>query len=397
MQASKNGGFWSFFRLSWGIGVRSFGGPAAQIELMHRVFVRDREFLTDQAFQKLLGLCTLLPGPEAQQLAASIGYKLHGTKGAITAGTLFVVPGALVMGAWSALYVLAPGHPLTVLLLEFLRPAALGLILAAVVRLALRTLKSTVAWAIAGGAGLALWGLQLPFPLILAISAAIMAFRNGETHPEDVQMEKVPTTLLRTLTKAVAGLLVWATPLAVLGLWLGWRHPLAQLGVFLSKTALSTFGGAYAVLPYVATSAVQDHAWISHPQMLDGLALGETTPGPLLLVLQFYGFMTGWNTPAPLSAPLAGLLGSGVALWTTFFPAVLWVLLTAPYAERLTRHPRLARALTGVGLAVVGALAFLGITLIRSTLWTPNFDIQAAFLTLLVLAWRWPRKKGASK
>ncbi len=387
--------FVEFVRLSWGIGWGSFGGPAAQINLLHRIFVKERALLTEEAFQKALGLCTLLPGPEAQQLAATLGFKLHGIRGAVTGGFLFVLPGALVMACWSALYVIAPGHPVAAVILQILRPAALGLILSSVAGLALRVLKTPSAWGIALGSGLALWLLNAPFPLLIACSALLSACLGTKTPPPLSPRDGIPS-VLETLAKAAVGLLLWFGPLLALGFALGWNSPLWLLGLFLSKTALSTFGGAYAVLPYVALSAVQEHAWITHAQMLDGLALGETTPGPLLLVLQFYGFLTGWNAPGALSAPFAALLGSVVALWATFFPAVLWVLLAMPYTERLSQFPRINQALLGVSLAVVGSLAFLGITLMRTTLWSPDFNGTAALITLGVLLWRWPRQKPAA-
>ncbi len=385
--------FPEFLRLCWKIGWHSLGGPAAQIELLHQEFATKRTLVSESEFQHALGFCTLIPGPEAQQLATYIGFILHGTRGALTAGGLFILPGALCMALWCLLYVSSSDYDLTQWILAVFRPAALGLILAAVFRMASRLPRtpSSLLGVLLAGSALAMH--LLPFPAIVLLAAIYGSLQTPPAQSPTVAPQKTPP-LTSTLRIGSVGLLLWIVPIAIYVFLLGYAHPLAQLGLLLAKNSLTTFGGAYATLPYVATAAVESHGWFSHQAMLDGLALGETTPGPLLLVLQFYGFLTGWNAPTPATPLLAGVLGMLIALWTTFIPSFIWVLTGAPWATVLLRLPRLRSALAMITVALVGSLIHLGWTLTRLTLWIPaHIPWFSIALTLGVLVWRlWPKR-----
>ena len=345
------------------IGCLSFGGPAGQIALLHREVVEERRWISDARFLHALNFCTLLPGPEAQQLATYLGWLMHGVRGGLAAGLLFILPGALVMLALSAIYVAFGEVPLVAALFFGLKCAVLVLVVEALLRVARRALKGTIPWLLAGAAFAALFLFALPFPLVVlgaALAGLLMpqAFAGGGHG----RVQDGPPALLDALIAAEPGRIArmgaaarWAG-LAALALWF-WPVALlmqagglfGDLAWFFSKMAVVTFGGAYAVLAYVAQEAVEGYRWLTAGQMLAGLGLAETTPGPLILVLQFVGYLAG------------GTAGALLVLWVTFAPCFAWIFLGAPYVERLHDVERLKGALAGVTAAVVGVIANLAL------------------------------------
>ena len=353
------------------IGCLSFGGPAGQIALMHREVVDERRWVSDARFLHALNFCMLLPGPEATQLATYLGWLLHGVKGGIAAGALFVLPGALVMLALSALYVAFGEVPLIAALFFGLKCAVLVLVIEALLRVARRALHGAVPWILAVAAFLALFALGVPFPAVVLGAALIgcampQAFAAGGHGAAgagppsllDEVLAREPDRIAR-LTGAArrAGLIalalwIWPTALLMAG-----GGVFADIALFFSKMAVVTFGGAYAVLAYVAQEAVEHYRWLTAGQMLEGLGLAETTPGPLILVLQFVGYLAGHAH----GGVWGGVAGSALTLWVTFAPCFAWIFLGAPYVERLHDAPRLKGALAGVTAAVVGVIANLAL------------------------------------
>lgn len=345
------------------IGLLSFGGPAGQIALMHRELVEQRGWIDEARFLHALNFCMLLPGPEAMQLATYIGWMRGGWRGGLIAGGLFVLPGIVAIMALSWVYVLAGDVGWIAGLFFGLKAAVIAIVAQALVRIAKKALKGRLALAIAAGAFVALFAFGVPFPVVVLAAAALGGLvTRGEEGPVAA---KAPPTL----RVALVWLALWLVPVAVLVLSLGQEHVLARVAVFFSQMAVLTFGGAYAVLAWVAQSAVQDFGWLSAAQMLDGLAMAETTPGPLIMTLQFVGFMAGFANPGELPPLLMATLAGLLTTWVTFAPCFLWIFALAPQAERLRANPRLAGALAAVTAAVVGVIANLG-------LW---FAIQALF------------------
>jgi chromate transporter len=353
------------------IGCLSFGGPAGQIALMHREVVDERRWVSDARFLHALNFCTLLPGPEAQQLATYLGWLMHGVKGGLAAGLLFIIPGAIVMLALSMLYVAYGEVPAIAALFFGLKCAVLVLVVEALLRVAKRALKGAVPWAVAGAAFLALFALQLPFPLVV-LAAGLVGYlmpaafaggghgkaKDGPPALLDARLAADPDYVARRAGPA------WRAGLVALALWLvPVGALLVQGGVFrdiawfFSKMAVVTFGGAYAVLAYVAQEAVEGYHWLTAGQMLAGLGLAETTPGPLILVLQFVGYLAGHGA----AGVAGGIAGAALTLWVTFLPCFAWIFLGAPYVERLHDAPRLKAALAGVTAAVVGVIANLAL------------------------------------
>ena len=337
------------------IGLLSFGGPAGQIALMHREIVEERGWLSEKDYLSALNFCMLLPGPEAMQLATYSGWKLHGIKGGLAAGLLFVLPGALIVLALTMLYAHFGNLPLAEAIFYGIKAAVLAIVIEALLRVARRALQTRADWIIAALAFLALYVLGLPFPLVIIAAAAFGFFRGSgvaEVHTGDL-----PTW--RALAGTVSiWLAVWLMPLAALALLLGPGHVLTQVGVFFSKLAVVTFGGAYAVLSYMAQAAVEQKQWLSARNMIDGLALAETTPGPLILVTEFVGYFAGYNL---LGSIWGGLAGAAVTLWMTFAPCFLWIFAGAPYIEAIGRRPRLSGALSAITAAVVGVILNLSV------------------------------------
>lgn len=337
------------------IGCLSFGGPAGQIALMHREIVEERQWLTEQQYLSALNFCMLLPGPEAMQLATYAGWKLHGTRGGLVAGLLFVLPGAFVILALSMLYGAFGNLPWIAALFYGVKAAVLAIVIEALLRVARRALKSNVDWLIAALAFLALYCFDLPFPLIIA-AAALAGVLRGSNEAAAATTTR-PTFAALSSTVAVWAA-IWLVPLALLALLLGPDHVLTQIGVFFSKLAVVTFGGAYAVLSYMAQAAVEDKAWLTAPEMIDGLALAETTPGPLILVTQFVGYLAALRQ---MGGVWGGITGAIVTLWMTFAPCFLWIFAGAPYIEHIGRSPRLSGALAAITAAVVGVILNLSL------------------------------------
>jgi len=338
------------------IGLLSFGGPAGQIALMHRELVEERSWLSERQFLNALNFCMLLPGPEAMQLATYAGWKMHGERGGLIAGLLFVIPGAIVIFVLSALYALFGQVPLVEALFLGIKAAVLAIVIEALLKVSKRAAKTSNFIPIAITAFIALFFFAVPFPLIIAAAAIIGMIQNSNASIQTI--EKTPDiTFGQTLTTITKWLVIWLLPLAVLVAFLNFDHVMVTLGLFFSKLAVVTFGGAYAVLAYMGQQAVETYGWLSAAEMIDGLGLAETTPGPLILVTQFVGFKAGFD-----HAGLAGALAASlVVLWVTFTPCFLWIFAGAPYIEKLGSMPRISSALAAITAAVVGVIANLSL------------------------------------
>ena len=333
------------------IGLLSFGGPAAQIALMHRTLVDDRKWLTEKDYLGALSFCMLLPGPEAMQLATWAGWRLRGTLGGLIAGMLFVLPGAAVVLALSLVYVSFGTVPLVKALFLGVQAAVAVIVLDALLRMSRHALKSRASSIMAVLAFLGLFVLNIPFPVIV-LGAGFYGYVTTKPTHTDLPPAPAATHTLRTI--ALWGTL-WLAPLAAL--WLLDGGLLAEIALFFSKLAVVTFGGAYAVLAWMTQAVVQDKGWLTLRQMMDGLGLAETTPGPLILVTEFVGFVAAWRK----GGIGAGLLGAGVTLWMTFAPCFLWIFAGAPWIARITAAPRLSGALSAIMAAVVGVIANLSL------------------------------------
>ena len=346
------------------IGLLSFGGPTAQIALMHRIIVDERKWLSETQFLHALSFCMFLPGPEAMQLATYSGWRLHGFRGGLAAGLLFVLPGACLVLVLSMIYAAFGQVPLVSALFLGVKAAVLVIVVEALLRIARRALKQPIHWIIAGASFVAIFFLNLPFPLVILLAAVAGGLLANPGRPESggAVGDASPSghSWRATLLTIVVWLAVWLIPLVGLMLMLGPDHVLVQLGLFFSKLAVVTFGGAYAVLAYMAQEVVQSYGWLSAGEMLDGLGLAETTNGPLILVTEFVGYLAAYRNAGVLPV-LGGLAGAAVTLWVTFAPCFLWIFAGAPYIERLQNAPRLANALAGVTAAVVGVILNLAI------------------------------------
>ena len=356
------------------IGLLSFGGPAGQIALMHRMLVDEKKWLSESQFLHALNFCMLLPGPEAQQLATYSGWLLHGVKGGLAAGLMFILPGIAVMMALAMLYAAYADLALVEALFFGIKTAVFAIVIEALVRIAKRAMKQGVLYAVAGAAFVAIFLFDVPFPLVIA-GAAIFGFiavRSGlisTASPEgDVRVNGAagePATrtgmALRSVRTMVIGGTLWLGPVAALIFLLGGSHVFSQQAVFFSQMAVVTFGGAYAVLAYVAQEAVQNYGWLNAGEMLDGLGLAETTPGPLILVLQFVGYLGAFRAETGIDPVIAGIAGALVTVWVTFVPCFLWIFLGAPYIERLRRVESLNGIFAAITAAVVGVILNLAI------------------------------------
>jgi len=363
--------------LSTKVGFISFGGPAAQIAILQEEMVERRGWIDQPAFLRALNFCMLLPGPEAQQLATWLGYRLHGVKGAVAAGGLFILPGALVMFALAWLAAAQGEWPPLQAVFAGLLPIVVALVLHAVWRIGRRSLKAPAAWILALAAFAAVI-LKVSFPLIViaALAAGVVLDRFGieagaaghHTPAEGETVAKTPlkALALRIVTHTAAFAIIGALPLLLIFAFAG-TDPFAAVAAFFTKAAFVTFGGAYAVLPYIAQAAVEEHQWLTSEAMIHGLALAETTPGPLILVTEYVGFFAGWNGAAQAGlSPLASAsLAAVITVWCTFLPSFYFVMALAPLIESLTRDRRAAAALAGVTSAVVGVIASLAVTVGR--------------------------------
>lgn len=359
------------------LGLIGFGGPAGQIALMHRIVVREKRWIDEPRFLHALNYCMLLPGPEAQQLAVYLGWLLHRSRGGLCAGILFVLPGALVMLGLSILYVRYATLPLLEGLFWGLKAAVLAVVVDAVVRISRRSLHGRVLPAISAGAFAGLFLFGVPFPLIILGAAAIgflgawlrpalFAARHRDRAATEgpaavAALATTPPSARRWLSTLAIGMSVWLAPVLVAALLLRGSTTFTDIGLFFSKMAVVTFGGAYAVLSYVAQQAVDHYGWLSPGEMLTGLGLAETTPGPLILVVQFVAFLGAYRHPGTLDPMIAGMLGGLLATWVTFAPCFLWIFLGAPFIERLLHRQRLNAALAAISAAVVGVIANLAV------------------------------------
>jgi chromate transporter len=387
--------FWVWLRVA----ALSFGGPAGQIAVMHRILVEEKRWVSDQRFLHALNYCMLLPGPEAQQLATYIGWLMHRTLGGIIAGGLFVVPGIIAIMTLSYVYAGWGNVPIIVALFFGLKAAVLAIVVEALVRIGKRALKNQVMIALAAIAFVGIFFFNVPFPIIvfgaaiIGFVAASMGFAGFEANSghgaakdkpalvDDMLGEGIPEharpTLARALTVSAIWLALWLVPVIALLTTLGSASVFSQIAVFFSKMAVVTFGGAYAVLAYVAQQAVEHYGWLKPGEMLDGLGMAETTPGPLIMVLQFVGFMAAYREPGSLSPMLAGTFGGLLATWVTFTPCFLWIFLGAPFVEKLRGNKLLNAALSAITAAVVGVILNLAIWFAIHTVFRETVPIHA--------------------
>ena len=369
--------FWVWFRVA----ALSFGGPAGQIAVMHRIVVEEKRWVSESRFLHALNYCMLLPGPEAQQLATYIGWLMHRTRGGLMAGGLFVLPGVVALMSLSIVYA-RWGHVGVVAAAFFgLKAAVLAIVVEAVIRMGRRSLKSRPMQALSVTTFVAIFFFAVPFPIIIVAAgligylgarAGMPAFLGGNAHGKAEEPD-LPSLLGeatpdhahpsagRALRVAAVWLTLWLLPVVALAALAGTGNVFTAIAVFFSKMSLVTFGGAYAVLAYVAQQAVSSYHWVSPGEMLDGLGMAETTPGPLIMVLQFVGFMAAYRAPCPMSPLVAGALGGLLATWVTFAPCFLWIFLGGPYIERLRGNKPLSGALSAITAAVVGVILNLAI------------------------------------
>jgi chromate transporter len=359
------------------VALLSFGGPAGQIAVMHRILVDERKWISEARFLHALNFCMLLPGPEAQQLATYIGWLMHGTRGGLVAGLLFILPGIVAIMALSWLYAAFGNTGLVVALFFGIKAAVLAIVVEAVIRIARRALKSRTLVVLAALAFLGIFAFAVPFPVIV-LGAGLIGFlaakvgwigsNGGHGAPAaeksllgDTVPDHATRANARPLRVAAVWLALWLVPVGLLWTIFGEGNVFADIAVFFSKMAVVTFGGAYAVLAYVAQQAVENFGWLSPGEMLDGLGMAETTPGPLIMVLQFVGFMAAFRDPGTIPPMLAGTLGGLLATYVTFTPCFLWIFLGAPFVETLRGNQALAAALSAITAAVVGVILNLAV------------------------------------
>ena len=392
------------------LGFVSFGGPAGQISMMHQELVERRRWISERRFLHALNYCMLLPGPEAQQLATYIGWLMHKTRGGIVAGALFVLPSLFILIALSWIYIAFGEMSLVAGLFYGIKPAVTAIVLQAAHRIGSRALKNNGMWAIAGASFVAIFALNLPFPAIVA-GAALVGYIGGRVAPDTFNVggghgqsdkffgpalidDDTPTPeharfrWSRLLKVVIVGGLLWFIPMGLLTATYGWDHALTQMGWFFTKAALVTFGGAYAVLPYVYQGAVVHYGWLTPTQMIDGLALGETTPGPLIMVVAFVGFVGGYVKAlfGPDALFLAGAVAATLVTWFTFLPSFLFILAGAPLVESTRDDLKFTAPLTAITAAVVGVILNLALFFGYHVLWPKGFagtfDVVSALIAL---------------
>ena len=385
--------FWYWLKL----GFISFGGPAGQIAIMHQDLVENKRWISEKRFLHALNYCMLLPGPEAQQLAIYIGWLLHKTRGGLIAGLLFVLPSLIILIALSYIYMRFGHLPVVAGVLHGIKPAVVAIVLFAAYRIGVRTLKNKALWAISIASFIAIAVFKLPFPLII-LSAALLGFLGHQFAPQlltggvghkateksygkAVIDDETPTPphaqfkLSQLLTVLAIGIAIWLTVVAMLTAMVGWQALYTQMAWFFTKAALLTFGGAYAVLPYVYQGAVVHYAWLTPTQMMDGLALGETTPGPLIMVVAFVGFVGAWTHAAN------PVLAACIVTFFTFLPSFIFILMGAPFIESTKNNLKLNAPLTTITAAVVGVIASLGLFFALDVFW-PNANVSLAQLDI---------------
>ena len=397
-------GFWQAFAFWLKLGFISFGGPAGQIAIMHTELVERRRWISEKRFLHALNYCMVLPGPEAQQLATYIGWLMHRRWGGIVAGALFVLPSLFILIALSWVYIAFGQLPLVAGLFYGIKPAVAAIVVQAAHRIGTRALKDPLLWAIAAASFVAMFVGQLPFPAIV-LAAAVVGYVGGRVAPERFRVggghgrasasfgpalidDDTPTPAHARFSWGglalvmVVGVALWAVPMGLLTAAFGWAAPLTQMAWFFTKAALLTFGGAYAVLPYVYQGAVVQQGWLSAPQMIDGLALGETTPGPLIMVVAFVGFVGAYQSPVmqaalglggPAGAFVAGAVAAAAVTWFTFLPSFVFILAGGPLVESTHNTLQLTAPLTAITAAVVGVILNLALFFGYHVLWPSGF------------------------
>ena len=412
---TRHPSFSEAFRFWVKLGFISFGGPTGQIAIMQTELVEQKRWISQARFLHALNYCMLLPGPEAQQLATYIGWLLHKTWGGMVAGAFFVIPSIFILWGLSFVYAAYGNLPWIAAIFYGLKPAVMAIVGVAVIRIGRKALQNEVMWSIAALAFVAIFVFKVPFPLII-LGAGLVGFLGGffwkskfnvvsghakeasNTSVLDDETESPPHTqpsLSRGIKVTLVWLTLWLAPVIAIGLWLGWNHTLFKEGVFFSKAAVVTFGGAYAVLPYVTQQALFHYGWLKPGQMMDGLGLAETTPGPLIMVLQFVGFMGGWQHPQGLPPLLAATIGALLTTWTTFTPCFLWIFLGGPYIEKLRGNLKLTTALSAITAAVVGVVLNLAVWFALNVLFPHHGGLDWFALGLAVVAfagmlkWKW--------
>lgn len=393
--------FWQAFKFWLKMGFVSFGGPAGQIAILHEELVERKKWVSEERFLHALNYCMLLPGPEAQQLCIYIGWLLHKTWGGIVAGSLFVLPSLFLLTFLSWLYVNFGKIFAVNALMYGLKCSVLALVLAALLRIGQKALKNKVMFGLALFAFIGIYFLQLPFPLIV-LGAGLLGYFGGKFWPDFFYVinshgkaedslqsgshHHTHTSFARTAKILLLGMILWLLPLFVFNFYRGSQDIFTQQAWFFSKAALVTFGGAYAVLPYIAQAGVQTYGCLSASQMMDGLGLAETTPGPLIMVVTFIGYVGAYQHSGLFSPPLAGIMGGLIATYFTFMPCFLWIFLGAPYIEKMRKNIQLSAALSAITAAVVGVILNLSVFFGKNILWEAkgHFDFFAAFLAFLV-------------
>lgn len=388
------------------VAIHSFGGPAGQIAVMHKILVEEKKWISENRFLHAMNYCMLLPGPEAQQLATYIGWLLHKTKGGLVAGILFILPGFISILILSILYAAYRDVGIVESIFFGIKPAVLAIVIGAVIKIGTRALKNEVMLLIAALAFIAIFFFEVDFPYIV-ITAGLIGFIGGKLWEEkfyvikghndksnqednyviDSHIEPVKPSLKKTVKTVLLFMALWAIPLMVIGLWVGVESIFFTEGIFFSKTAVVTFGGAYAVLAYIAQKAVEDYGWLQSGEMLDGLGMAETTPGPLIQVVQFVGFMGAYRLSGTMDPLLAGILASLLVTWTTFVPCFLFIFTGAPYIEYLQGNKNLTTALSGITAAVVGVVLNLGAWFAIHTLFGNVNESHSFGIKLMIPEW----------
>jgi chromate transporter len=405
--ASHGISFGEAFRVWLRIALLSFGGPAGQIAVMHRILVEEKNWISESRFLHALNYCMLLPGPEAQQLATYVGWLLHRTAGGIMAGGLFILPGIICIMGLSYVYAAFGNVGVIEALFFGLKAAVLAIVIQAVVRVGKRALRNRIMIGLAATAFIAIFFFNVPFPVII-IAAGVIGYLGAKSgRPEFAAVphgggknaaaidsmlgnelpDHVRPSVPRALRVSAVWLLLWLVPVGVLLIAFGQANVFSQIALFFSKMAMVTFGGAYAVLAYVAQQAVEHYHWVQPREMLDGLGMAETTPGPLIMVLQFVGFMAAYRDPGTLSPMLAGTLGGLLATWVTFTPCFLWIFLGAPFIETLRGNKGLAGALTAITAAVVGVILNLSIWFALHTIFRETSPMRSFGLSFDMPMW----------
>jgi chromate transporter len=395
-------GFWEAFWFWVKLGFINFGGPAGQIAIMHRELVESKRWVSEKQYLRTLNFCMLLPGPEAQQVATYIGWRLHGTLGGIVAGAFFVIPSIFVLVVLSYLAVAHSQAPAIRGLLYGIQPVVIAIVVEAVLRIGKRTINHRVLVGFAVLAFVALYFLSVPFPLVVLVAAvaglllsravpeAFQGGGHGSSQEEESALEREASngrpSMLRNVRLLGTFVLLWAVPFGILYLWRGGEDVLFKEALFFTGAAFLTFGGAYAVLSYISDVAVNDYGWLTADQMVQGLGLAESTPGPLIMVTQYVGFIGAFNDPGPFSPLLYGTLGALITTYATFLPCFLFIFLLAPYIELLANEGRLRAILIGVTAAVVGVIANLAVFFATQVLFPEGVSLQGLDVFALIVA-----------